>query len=320
MRYKLAILLCAALAMTAACRKRGTGTGGGGWFVGTDGLMANVTQQGLIGPGYDLGSSETLYGIACRYSNEAWVVGAHGTLLYTSDAGAHWSAQELGVGGDLRALATQDAGPVFVAGDGVFLTGVPAPLTGATTWRSLGDGVTRFRYLAAAQRGETVLAIDDAGGLWSYENDQLVRRTAIEGARAVAVSPDGETVIVAGAGLSRSLDGGKTFAPLAVDAGARFADVRIDDDGEALAVGAAGMVARIDGEGRVLTQRVGTADLKTLHVGSPDDDSGNYSGTGYTAGEGGQVWRTDDFGWSWKQGPNLGRTVLGIDEIGDGHR
>ena len=65
---------------------------------------------------YDLGATETLYGIACRYQGEAWVVGAKGTLLYTNDAGVSWSAQVVPTTSDLHGLATQDAGPVFVAG------------------------------------------------------------------------------------------------------------------------------------------------------------------------------------------------------------
>jgi hypothetical protein len=33
-----------------------------------------------------------------------------------------------------------------------------------------------------------------------------------------------------------------------------------------------------------------------------------------------QVWITADGGTTWERGPNVGRTVLGIDRIGDGHR
>jgi len=28
---------------------------------------------------------------------------------------------------------------------------------------------------------------------------------------------------------------------------------------------------------------------------------------------------TEDSGWTWKLGPNVGHQVLGVDEIGDGH-
>ena len=40
-------------------------------------------------------------------------------------SGEDWSAEVLSTSADLRALATQDAGPVFIAGDGVFFTATP---------------------------------------------------------------------------------------------------------------------------------------------------------------------------------------------------
>lgn len=317
MRIKVAILFAAlaASASMAGCKKKGTG-GGGGWLVGSDGRMVNVDPNGHMGAGYDIGATETLNGIACRYQAEAWVVGEHGTLLYTADGGQTWMPQDLGTTANLRTLATQDAGAVFIAGDGVFMTSIPDYATGKATWTQLGDGVTSFRSLAAAQRGETVLAVSDGGALWSYEAGALVKRTTLPGMRAVAVSPDGEIVIAAGAGLSRSLDAGKTWNPLTVDANARFEDVSIDEEGNAVAVGAGGLVARIDSNGTVLTQHVGTADLHTLHISEGDD----YSRTGYTAGDGGQIWMTKDAGWTWIAGPNANATILGVDEIGAGHR
>jgi photosystem II stability/assembly factor-like uncharacterized protein len=316
MRIKVAILCTAALstASLGGCKKKGTG-GGGGWLVGSSGLMVNVDPRGHAEP-YEIGPTETLNGIACRYQAEAWVVGANGTLLYTADGGQTWAAQNLGTTANLRSLATQDAGPVFIGGDGVFMTSIPDYVSGKATWTQLGDGVASFRSIAAAQRGQTVLAISDGGGVWSYEAGSLVQRTTLDGMRAVAVSPDGEIAIAAGAGLQRSLDGGKTWNPLAVDASLRFEDIRIDDEGNAVAVGEAGIVARIDNEGRVLTQHVGTANLHTLHISEGDD----YTTTGYAAGDGGQIWLTKDAGWSWQMGPNVGKTVLGVDEIGAGHR
>src|SRR5687768_11422794 len=131
-------ILCMALAAvgSAGCKKRGGG-GGGGWLVGSEGLMVNVNERGELGEGYDLGATEQLNGIACRYIAEAWVVGNNGTLLYTSDGGESWEAQDLGTTAHLRTLATQDAGPVFVAGDGVFFTANPALQTGAAEWTQL---------------------------------------------------------------------------------------------------------------------------------------------------------------------------------------
>lgn len=302
------VLMCVALATAVGCKKKGGG--GGGWLVGEQGLMVNVQDDGTLGEGYDLGASETLNAIACRYLDEAWVVGDTGTLLYTSDAGASWDAHDLGTTANLRALATQDAGPVFIAGDGVFLTSVPEFATGKAQWQQLSDGTARFRSIAAAQRATTVLAVSDDGQVWSYANGELAKTHWVEGARAVAVSPNGLNAIVVGNGASRTSDGGQTWT--LVDTNRIYNAARIDDNGDAVAVGSNGTVAKIDLENRVLLQNIGTDELQTLHVLG-------YSKRGYAAGNGGQTWITDDGGWTWAHGPNVGRTVLGVDEIGDGH-
>ncbi|MGE5180681.1 MAG: WD40/YVTN/BNR-like repeat-containing protein [Acidobacteriota bacterium] len=274
--------------------------------------MANVGDDGQLGAGYDLGGAMQLNGIACRYSGEAWVVGAQGTLLYTNDGGASWAAEQVPATGDLRGVATQDFGPVFVVGNGTFLvtqdTGV--------TWTSLGDGQTQFRAVAAAQEGANVLALSDDGGLWQYDAGALTRRATLAGAHAIALSSDGNLAIVAGQGLARSADGGATWTQLAVDPSLAFDDVRMADDGSAVAVGAAGAIANIDANGAVTLQHVGTADLHALHIADFD----SAAGTGFAAGEGGQVLITHDAGATWALGPNLGRTVFGVDEIGLGHR
>jgi photosystem II stability/assembly factor-like uncharacterized protein len=309
----LVAFVCIAMA-AAACKKSGGtggGGGGGGWLVGSSGLMENLDANGKLGAGYDLGASQQLNSIACRYQGEAWVAGAQGTLLYTRDAGATWAAQAVPATGDLRAIATQDAGPVFVVGDGAFLVSSD---TGAT-WQSLGDAHTLFRSVAAAQQGDTVLAIAGDGGLWQYAGS-LAQLTTLSGARTVAVSPDGDTALAAGHGLWRSVDAGHSWQALVVDPALVFDDVRVGEDGTAVAVGSGGAIAMIAASGAVAVQHAGTADLHALHIADPD----SVDATGYAAGDGGAVWITHDAGLTWLAGPNVGRTVLGVDEIGFGHR
>ncbi|HEY4240811.1 MAG TPA: YCF48-related protein [Kofleriaceae bacterium] len=306
--------MCVAL---AGCKKgtgggTGGGGGGGGWLVGSSGLMVNVTPLGEV-HSYPLGAAEDLRSIACRYEGEAWVVGDHGTTLYTDDGGETWTAQELPTQATLRAVATQDAGPVFVAGDGVLMR----TLDDGAHWTQLGAAGTSYVSVSAAEAGPTVLAIDATGGLWNYAAGAFSHHAedaAITGARAVAVSPDGELAMVAGAGLARSADGGVTWTALAIPAGESFADVRIDDDGSAVAVGAAGAIASIARDGTVTVTHVGTANLHTLYVAH------GWGNTGYAAGEGGQVWLTHDGGATWSAGPTVDGTVLGIDDVGVDHR
>jgi photosystem II stability/assembly factor-like uncharacterized protein len=315
MRFKVAVI-CIALAAVGCKKTGGTGGGGGGggWLVGSSALMENVGEDGKIDRGYTLADAMQLNGIACRYAGEAWVVGERGTLLYTSDGGTTWTAQAVPVTGALRAVATQDAGPVFIAGDGAFLVTTD---TGAT-WTQLADATQSFRAVAAAQEGTTVLALSADGGLWSYADaaSPLARRVTLDGARAIAVSPDGNTAMVAGRGIARSFDGGTSWTQLAVDPAFAFDDVRLNEDGSAVAVGAGGAIANIDASGAVTVQHVGTADLHALHIADADA----ADATGFAAGEGGQVLITHDGGATWALGPNLGRTVYGVDEIGIGHR
>ena len=134
----------------------------------------------------------------------------------------------------------------------------------------------------------------------------------LSGARAVHQSVAGDIVMVAGRGIQRSLNGGATFQPLAVDPDIVWNDVRVNGDGSAVAVGDDGAIANVDVTGTVSVQYVGDASLRTLHT--------HHNAVGYAAGDDGVVLITEDVGKTWRLGPNVGRTVLGVDEVGFGHR
>jgi len=312
MRTHLFAILSVGLAVAGCKKGTGTGTGGGGggggggWLIGSSGLIVNV--QGDRATDDSIGGSEDLNAIACRYQGEAWIAGTHGTLLYTNNGGEDWEAQVLPTAASLRTIATQDDGPVFIGGDGTFLvtndTGV--------TWNDLGDGVTSFRSMSAAYANSGVLALSDDGGLWQYEDGVLTRKLTLPGARAIHQTTAGDIIMTAGRGIMRSTNGGATFEPLAVDASVVFDDIRVNDDGSATAVGSDGAVANIDRFGTVALQNVGAAYLHTIHI--------HHDTTGYAGGDDGTVLITHDSGLTWQAGPNVGRTVRGVDEIGFGHR
>lgn len=299
---------CSALAATG-CKKSGgpTGGGGGGWLIGDSGLMANIQGEEAVGQ-YDLGSTEHLSAIACRNAGEAWVVGQNATLLYTADGGQEWEAHVVPTTAHLRTVATQDSGPVFIAGDGTFLV---TSDTG-TTWRELGDGVTSFRSMSAASFDGSLLALSEDGGLWKYADGVLTRRTTLLGARAVHQSIGGDIVMAAGSGIYKSMNGGATFQALAVDPTLLFDDIRVNLDGSATAVGEGGVVATIDRFGTVSIQFASDKSLHTLHI--------HHDSTGYAAGDDGEVLITYDLGLTWRPGPNVGGNVRGVDAIGFGHR
>jgi len=141
----------------------------------------------------------------------------------------------------------------------------------------------------------------------------LIQRTRLLGARTVAVSPDGSTAVVVGEDvIARSGDGGHTWVRLMMSDHVRYDDVRVDANGQALAVGEAGAIAHVAIDGSMVTQHIGRADFHTVHIAPIGED---YETLGYAAGDGGHLWVTRDGGWSWAEGPNVGQTVLAIDEI-----
>jgi photosystem II stability/assembly factor-like uncharacterized protein len=303
----------------------GTGSGGtgsaggggskpGGWLTGEAAILAHVGDDGSLAYGNAPIAAVQLNNIACRNQGEAWVVGNGGSLLYTNDGGATWVQQQVPTTADLRAVGTQDDGPVFVVGNsGMFLE---SDDTGAT-WRNLGDGVAAFRSIAASQDGGTVLAISDDGGVWSYDGAAIARTATLTGARAVALSPDGVLALVVGTNaMWSSADSGTTWTQLNVGQTVSFDDVRLDQDGNGVAVGTGGAVALVQPNGEIVMNHAGTADLHTVHIGG----WGSVGEQGYTAGEGGQVYLSEDGGWNWELGPNIGQTIYGVDSIGEGHR
>jgi photosystem II stability/assembly factor-like uncharacterized protein len=157
-----------------------------------------------------------------------------------------------------------------------------------------------------------VFALSDDGALWTFEGGVLARRMTQPGARAVHATVAGDVVMLAGRGITRSRTAGTTWEPLAVDPDLVWNDIRVNADGSAVAVGEHGAIANIDATGQVSVQYVGEATLHTLHT--------HHNAVGYAAGDDGVVLITDDVGASWRIGPNVGKTVLGVDEIGLGHR
>jgi photosystem II stability/assembly factor-like uncharacterized protein len=159
--------------------------------------------------------------------------------------------------------------------------------------------------------------VSDTGAVFSIESGQLVGRGSFAGARAVAISPDGDSAILVGDQLiARSSDAGRTWTPLAVSGNVRFDDVRIDETGEALAVGSSGTIAHVAPGGAVVLQQVGLADLHAIHIADGDDSA---EAVGFAAGDSGRVFITRNGGTTWSPGPTVNGTVLGLDMIGAGH-
>jgi photosystem II stability/assembly factor-like uncharacterized protein len=301
------VLVACLVTTSIGCKKGGGTGGGGGWLVGEAGLMVNIDGDQPLGS-YELGSDERLNAIACRGQDEAWVVGDHATVLHTLDAGETWFSIGVPTRARLRTLATLDSGQVVLGGDGTLL--VTTDL--GDTWTEHGDGATSFRSLAGTYGSSRIWALAEDGGLFTYEAGVLQRRTTHSGARSVHQSAGGAIVMTAGHGIMRSANAGRTWEPLATDQSIAFEDIRVNADGSAVAVGENGAIAVIDRGGAISVQYVGDATLHTLHT--------HHDAMGYAAGDDGRVLITEDAGHTWRIGPDVGGTVLGVDAIGVGHR
>ena len=137
----------------------------------------------------------------------------------------------------------------------------------------------------------------------------------LAGARVVAASHDGAHAVIAGSGRSilRSDDGGATWRTIDLGRELDLYGAWITVAGDTVAVGADGIVARVDATGAVLIGEAGAGTHRTVHL--------NARGRGLAAGDDGEVLSTRDGGASWVAlDLELGRTVFGVDEVADdGH-
>jgi photosystem II stability/assembly factor-like uncharacterized protein len=284
-------------------------SGGGSWLVGQSGTMLNVIHDRLGDIGrYGLDVDDDLLGIACRGTEEAWVVGSSGVILATADAGKTWRVQDPGNGQTLRAVALAATSTVFVAGDGVFRVTVD----GGQSWRDLTAPTQVFTSVAARRKdGQVALLASREGFLFRYDATRdLLSRAGIDGDAgmgpgvgaalySVVLSRDGQTAVAVGEGgrMLISRDGGLSFwsqSPVVADT---IRDVWLvgDQGTRFVAVGDAGLVldGATGGAPTVRPRLAAGATLRALHL--------EASGHGAIVGDRGTLLFTEDGGQSWKQ-------------------
>ncbi|MCE9607876.1 MAG: tetratricopeptide repeat protein [Planctomycetia bacterium] len=206
---------------------------------------------------------------------QGWTVGDHGAVLHTLDAGAHWAAQESGLGCRLRDVYFLNAQQGWIVG------GYYDPYV----HRSRG----------------VLLRTVDGGATWQLEPTPLLpalrkirMRTAQEGWAA------GDPSTLAPSGLHFTRDGGKTWSAAGghLPAGIVAADLaaaeghKIDH--------AAGTVA--DGAGRVvaLAERfLSATPAAEFGLRTVRDIALDRGGAGTLVGDGGLVLSTEDGGAAW---------------------
>jgi len=90
----------------------------------------------------------------------AWVVGGNGTILSTTDGGAHWAAQASGTTRGITSISAFDANTVYAVGnDGTILK----TTNGGTTWVTQTSGTTTPLEGISVTDATHVLAVGDSG-------------------------------------------------------------------------------------------------------------------------------------------------------------
>jgi photosystem II stability/assembly factor-like uncharacterized protein len=129
-------------------------------------------------------------GTTARLADHAWAVGAHGTILATSDGGAHWRAQDSGTTHEIGSVAFADTEHGWALANHARIDGVAS----------------------------AILATDDGGKTWSRSESLTTRYGLADVACAdrdhvwvVGQSSEGDALILA------STDGGATWVRQRVD-------------------------------------------------------------------------------------------------------
>jgi photosystem II stability/assembly factor-like uncharacterized protein len=251
---------------------------------------------------YDLDLHDDFLGIACRGTRQAWVVGAGGLVIATSDAGATWARRDAGTTSTLRAVALASTDTVFLAGDaGVFL----ASHDGGATFGRLPAPAQDFTSVAARrQDGAVVLLASRQGELHRHDTRAgTFTRVASAGPAggslwSVVLSRDGGTAVAVGDGgrLLVSRDGGLSFQPQPAGATGALRDVwLVGDQGDRLMVVGDGGLLLSGATGALTLDRrtlPGGTTLRALHL--------EASGHGAIVGDQGTLFTTTDAGRSWQ--------------------
>jgi photosystem II stability/assembly factor-like uncharacterized protein len=238
------------------------------WVAGKEGIVFGTTDGGTTWTQATTGSNRHVFSLAFATRERGHGVGDFGTMIHTEDAGQHWtvmrippevelpeSALDTGVDpGDANLYAVTYADPDHAWVVGEFGT-IMASDDGARTFRQQHGPVetTLFgAYFADPRRGwavgidSVILHTEDGGTTWVAQPSPIAQRLLYD----VAVRGS-EGWIVGNAGtMLKSADGGASWAvePLPIELAANWIrSVSLAPGGRGLAVGAEGLVFRVEG-------------------------------------------------------------------------
>jgi photosystem II stability/assembly factor-like uncharacterized protein len=239
------------------------------WIAGKEGIVYGTVDGGATWTQANTGSTRHVFSLAFANRDRGHGAGDFGTMVHTEDAGRTWTAMQVppevqlpesafdtGVDpGDINLYAMSYGDPDHLWVVGEFGT-IMASADGGRTFRqqhapveSTLSGVhfTDPQHGWAVGIDAVILHTDDGGATWSPQTPPITQRSFFD------VDVRGRWGwIVGGSGtILRSTDGGATWtvAPVPIELAANWIrSIALTPAGQGLAVGAEGLVFRLDGE------------------------------------------------------------------------
>jgi len=253
------------------------------WIAGKEGIVYATHDGGATWKQSPTGSTRHVFTLAFPTPERGHGAGDFGTMIHTEDGGAHWTVQQvpadvklpdsaLDTGVDpgdvnLYALSFPDPDHGWVVGEfGTIMTSAD----GGTSWHQQHSPVesTLFGvHFADATHGwavgidSIIVVTDDGGATWRVQPSPVAQRSLYD----VYVRGNQGWIVGSQGTIIKSADGGATWVvePLPIDLAANWLrSVFVTSAGHGLAVGAEGLVFRIDGNS-----------LKRLGAGAPERTS-----------------------------------------------
>jgi len=253
------------------------------WVAGKEGIVYGTTDGGTTWKPSTTGSNRHVFSLQFAGRNRGHGAGDFGTMIHTEDAGQHWtvlqvppevqlpeSALDTGVDpGDVNLYGVSYADPDHLWVVGEFGT-IMASDDGGQTFKQqhgpmestlFGVAFTDAQHGWAVGIDSTILRTEDGGVTWRAQPSPIAQRSFYD----VAVSGQRGWVVGMAGTVLQSSDGGVTWVvePLPIQLAANWIrSIALEPGGRGLAVGAEGLVFRIDG-----------AQLRRLGESEPGRDS-----------------------------------------------